>query len=108
MEQPTYHKGISIGMFFFDLIRTIRETFAALYDGRRTSNRPIADTYRRFAEKWGSQKVLFELCQSTLEIEKVTQMYVTTVLNYLSYLKDKAIAEKAQDDLDEQIRKAKR
>ena len=65
-------------------------------------------SYRRFDEKWGSQKVLFELCQSTVEIEKVTQMYVTTVLNYLSYLKDKAIAEKAQDDLDEQIRKAKR
>ena len=43
-----------------------------------------------------------------MEIEKVAQMYVTTVLNYLSYLKDKAIAEKAQDDLDEQIRKAKR
>ena len=108
MEQPTNHKGISTGMFFFVLIRTIRETFAALYDGRRTSNRPIADTYRRFSEKWGAQKVLFELCQSTLEIEKVTQMYVTTVLDYLSYLKDKAIAEKAQDDLDEQIRKAKR
>ena len=34
-------------------------------------------------------------------------MYLTSVLTYLSYLKDKAIAEKAQDDLDEQIRKAK-
>lgn len=108
MESATNHGCVPLSVFFFDLIGSIRETFAALYDGRRTSNRPIADTYRRFAEKWGAQKVLFELCQSTLEIEKVTQMYVTTVLNYLSYLKDKAIAEKAQDDLDEQIRKAKR
>ena len=95
-------------MFFFDLISNIRTTFAALYDGRRTSNKPIAETYRKFAEGWGGQKILFELCQSPVEIEKVTQMYVTTVLNYLSYLKDKAIAEKAQDDLDEQIRKSKR
>ena len=95
-------------MFFVDLIRNIRKTCAALYDGRRTSNKPIADTDRRFAEGWGGQKILFELCQSPVEIEKVTQMYVTTVLNYLSYLKDKAIAEKAQDDLDEQIRKSKR
>lgn len=35
-------------------------------------------------------------------------MYLTTVLEYLMYLKDKAIAEKLQDDLDEQIRKAQR
>lgn len=48
------------------------------------------------------------MVQSPLEIEKIAQMYLTSIMMYLSYLKDKSIAEKAQDDLDEQIRKAKR
>lgn len=94
-------------MFFFTLINDIKETFAGLYDGRRASNKPIADGYRRFSEQWGSLKVLYEICESPLEIEKVAQMYVTTVLTWLSFQKDKSIAEKEQDALDEQIRKAK-
>lgn len=35
-------------------------------------------------------------------------MLATTVLNYLSYLKDKAIAEEQQEKYDEQIRKSRR
>ena len=34
-------------------------------------------------------------------------MYLTTILQYMSYMNDKAIAEKAQADMESQIRKAK-
>lgn len=32
-------------------------------------------------------------------------MYLTTILQYMSYMNDKAIAEKAQASLDSEIRK---
>lgn len=35
-------------------------------------------------------------------------MYLTTVLQYMSYMNDKAIAEKAQMELDETIRKQRK
>lgn len=35
-------------------------------------------------------------------------MYLTTILQYMSYMSDKAQAEKAQNELDEQIRKSKK
>lgn len=35
-------------------------------------------------------------------------MYLTTILQYMSYMNDKAIAEKAQQELDETIRKQKK
>ena len=35
-------------------------------------------------------------------------MYLTTILQYMSYMNDKVIAEKAQQELDETIRKQKK
>lgn len=40
-------------------------------------------------------------------MQKVREMYLTTVLQYLCYLKDKAYADKAQSDFEDQMRKAK-
>ena len=39
---------------------------------------------------------------------ETSQQYLTTVLEYLTYLSDKSEAEKAQDKLDEEIEKSKR
>lgn len=35
-------------------------------------------------------------------------MYLTTILQYMSYMNDKAIAEKAQQSLDDEIRKQRK
>ena len=49
------------------------------------------------------------MCQEKItEAEKVSQIYLATILEYMSYLNQKAVAEKAQSDLDEQIRKTKK
>lgn len=46
--------------------------------------------------------------ENIVEVEKIQQTACTTILNYLVFLKDKSFADKAQNDLDEQIRKSKR
>ena len=87
----------------------IKSTFPKLYDGNTPNRKPIAQGYRNFASLWGLQKTIFEAShESLVEYQKIQEMYATTFLNYLCYLKDKAIAEEAQDQLDEQIRKSKR
>lgn len=94
-------------MFFFNLISTINGTFEGLFDQRRASTKPIAPQYQEFTTKWGWIGTSYSLGENLVEIEKVREMYLTTVLTYLSYKKDEAIAQKAQDDLEEQIRKAR-
>ena len=80
-----------------------------MFDGTRISNKPIATAYKQFSKQWGWRKTLFELAnEDYTKVKEIEQSYVTDVLVYLTYLKNKAVAEKAQDDLDEQIRKQKR
>ena len=58
---------------------------------------------------WGWQKTLFTLADEDIEkAQRIQKMLATTVLNYLSYLKDKAIAEAEQDKYDEMLRKSRR
>ena len=83
--------------------------FASLFDDRRTTGRPIVAGYSEFAKRWGWQKTLFSLAdENILQVDKIQKMLATTVLNYLSYLKDKAIAEEQQEKYDEQLRKSRR
>lgn len=87
----------------------IKSTFPSLYDGNTANRKPIANRNREHMEKFGLQKTLFDLGhQNILEIEKIQKTNLTTIMFFLTYLKDKAIAEEAQDQLDEQIRKSKR
>ena len=82
--------------------------FARLFDGRKVSNRPVVGTYTKFSEMWGWQKTLFSLADEDIEkAQRIQKMLATTVLNYLSYLKDKAIAEAEQDKYDEMLRKSR-
>lgn len=46
--------------------------------------------------------------ENLLEIEKIQKTNLTTIMFFLTYLKDKSFADKAQDDLEESIRKSKR
>lgn len=39
------------------------------------------------------------------KVEKIKAKNLTDIMIFLSYLKDKSFADKAQDDLDEQMRK---
>lgn len=43
-----------------------------------------------------------------MEIKEIQKNYLTTMMNFLTYCKDKSFADKAQDDLDERMRKIKR
>lgn len=87
----------------------IRELFPTLFDGTKASNRPIANRNREHCEKWGLQKTLFDLGhENIMEIKEIQKNYLTTMMNFLTYCKDKSFADKAQDDLDERMRKIKR
>ena len=87
----------------------IKSQFTALFNGDRISDKPVANLYKQFSRQWGWRKTLFELAnEDYTKIKEIEQSYVTDVLVYLTYLKDKAIAEKAQNEMDEQIRKQKR
>ena len=87
----------------------IKGTFPSLYDGNTANRKPIAVRNREHMERYGLQKTLFDLGhENLLEIEKIQKTNLTTIMFFLTYLKDKAFADKAQDDLDESIRKSKR
>lgn len=87
----------------------IKSTFPSLYDGNTANRKPIAVRNREHMERYGLQKTLFDLGhENLLEIEKIQKTNLTTIMFFLTYLKDKSFADKAQDDLDEQIRKSKR
>ena len=87
----------------------IKSTFSKLFVGSQNRSRPIAGEYINFTKRWGWSKTLFEVSnESLLEVKKIEQMYLTTVMFYLTYLKDKSGAEEAQRRLDEQMRKLKR
>ena len=80
-----------------------------MFDGVKISNKPIANAYKQFSKQWGWRKTLFELAnEDYTKVKEIEQSYVTDIFVYLAYLKNKAVAEKAQDELDEQIRKQKR
>lgn len=42
------------------------------------------------------------------KVEEIKETALTDIMMFLVYLKDKAIADRAQNEMDEQIRKAKR
>lgn len=57
---------------------------------------------------WGWNKVAYDIAnESLVEVQKIREMYLTTTLQYLCYLRDKSYADKAQSDYEDQIRKAK-
>lgn len=87
----------------------IKSTFPSLYDGNTANRKPIANRNREHMEKFGLQKTLFDLGhENLLEIEKIQKTNLTTIMFFLTYLKDKSFAEAAQEQLDESIRKSKR
>ena len=80
-----------------------------MFDGARISNKPVANAYKQLSKQGGWRKTLFELAnEDYTKVKEIEKCYVTDILVYLTYLKNKVIAEKAQDELDEQIRKQKR
>lgn len=85
----------------------IRESFASLYDGKRGS-RPHCLVYTEFNRRWGIVKTLYEVCQEDLEkVARVYQCPIMDFLQLLTYLNDKAEAERAEYEYQDQLRKAK-
>ena len=94
--------------FFFKLVGGIAEEYPIVFNGRG-SNKPRAQEYRDFAQRWGFTKTLYEICDEKIEkIGEVYQMYLNDFLQYLTYMIDKQQAEEAQDKFDEQMRKARK
>ena len=88
---------------------TIRDTFPSLFTGNGGYRRPIAGGYRAFTEKWGIQRIAYTLTNENIAMaEKVSGMFATSVLQYMSYLKDKNMAEEEEDKFQENLRKQKR
>lgn len=84
----------------------IKDMFPRIFDGSRARAKPISDVYRKFSERYGFQKTIFDLADNKIEkVKEINQEYLTTIMYYLTYLKDKDIADVAQSELDETIRK---
>lgn len=90
------------------MLHNIADAYPIVFKGNG-SHRPYAQRYREFSEKWGAIKTLYEICDEKIEkVGEVYQYYLADYLQFLSYLIDKGEAQKAQDEFEEQIRKAKK
>jgi hypothetical protein len=85
----------------------IRDIFDSLYANGGRHKRHCKQ-YKDFAEKWGNIKTLYEICDDDItKVEKATQIYLTTYLQFLCYMMDKGEAEEEEWKFQEQQRKLK-
>lgn len=102
-------KALVLLNFFFKVKAELYSLFPKVFGEQQGSNRIISPVYKKFSEGWGWQHILYSLCENKIEkIGEVAQMYLTTVLMFMSYQSDRAVAERAQNELDETIRKQKK
>ena len=93
--------------FFFKLLRNITDAYPIVFKSKG-SNKPHSQQYRDFCSKWGNIKTMYEVCNEKADkIGEIYQMYLNDYLQYLSYLIDKAEVDRAEDEFQETIRRAK-
>lgn len=108
MGEGTSGGGIANHRFFFTTLHNIADSYPIVFSSNG-SHRPYAQRYREFSGKWGAIKTLYEICDEKIEkVGEVYQHYLADYLQFLSYLIDKGEAQKAQDEFEEQLRKAKK
>ena len=85
----------------------IRETYPIVFDSKG-AGRPHSKAYRDFAQKWGTLKTLYEVCDERIEkIGEIYQLYLNDYLQYLSYMIEKAEVEREEDKFQETLRKSR-
>lgn len=87
---------------------SIVEQYPVVFGEAKRPYKPHSEAIKDFQRKWNWQKTLYELANEEIEkVGKVSQMYLTTVLQYISYLTDKSIAEELEDEFQDRIRQQK-
>jgi hypothetical protein len=87
----------------------ITEQYPVIFGDAKRPSKLHSDSYRRFGKKWNWIKTLYELSNEEVEkIEKTTQQYLTTVLQFLSYTIEKGWMEEDEERFQDQLRKQRR
>lgn len=108
MVESTYSEDYAIDSFFFELIHNVTDSYPTVFSSSRR-NRAHAKEYNDFQSKWGVIGTLYQTAHEKIEeVGKVTQIYLTDYLQFLSYMIEKSIAEEAEDKFQELRRKAQR
>lgn len=84
--------------FFFKVKSEIYSLYPKVFGNTagQGTGRIVSPVYKRFSEGWGFEKVRYDLCEDRIEkVGEISQIYLTTVLQFMSYMNDKSIAEKA-------------
>ena len=90
------------------MLHGVTEAFPSLFSGKRSS-KPHSKAYRDFKEKWGFIDSLYQAADEKVEkVGEIYQLYLSDFLQWMTYMNDKAEADKAEWDFHEQREKAKR
>lgn len=85
----------------------ISDTFPIVfhYKGR---SKPHSQQYREFSEKWGNIKTLYEIADEKIDkVGEISGQYLNDYMQFLSYLIEKNDMQYAEDEFQENLRKAK-
>ena len=89
--------------------QSIREQYEIIFGDAQRPSKPHCNALHKFSKKWSWKKTLFELSNDEIEkVEKTTQQYLTTVLEFLTYSIEKSIAEEEEDKFQDNLRKQRR
>ena len=86
----------------------ISESFPDVFSGKG-GNKPHCQRIRELGQNWGLEKMVFDAAgEKVSEIFVIRQMYLTDFLTYMTYRIQKADAEEAEYEYQEQLRKARK
>ena len=89
--------------------QSIRTQYETIFGEPQRPCKPHSTALHKFSKKWSWKKTLFELAnEEVTKVEKVSRMYLTTVLEFLCYTIDKGYAEDDEERFQEQLRKQRR
>lgn len=94
--------------FFFATLHEITDSFPSVFKGGGGS-RPHSKEYRDFGERWGFQKVLYEMADEEItKVAEIYQIHLNDFLTFLTYRIQKGEMEEVEDKFQQTLRDAKR
>ena len=97
MVETADSEDYAINKFFFAVIHSITDSYPTVFSAAKR-NKLHAAEYSDFQSKWGVIGTLYQIADEKIEaVGKISQLYLTDFLQFLSYLIEKSIAEEAED-----------
>ena len=83
--------------------------YPVIFGETKAPSKPHSPELNRFSNKWGWQKTLYELSGEEIEkIAKTAQIYLTTVLQFLTYSIEKGWVDEQEDKFQDNLRKQRK